>query len=236
MKTNRIYNVFVQGDFANKSSGDVMASHPSRRFQVVKNILYSDVVVFTGGADINPSIYDSRPLPSTHFWPQRDQQDLRAIEQSQGKALVGICRGAQLLNCVPNGGSLWQDVDRHAGASHIVEDFVNQTKWSTNSLHHQMMRPGPNAEIVAGCRLASFKETYEERWNRSQAIEGEEYDIDPEVIWYEKTRSLLVQFHPEFGDRSTTEYFHDLVDRYLLPSLDRKWQAMADNMNRVDVI
>jgi len=231
MKTNRIYNVFVQGDFANKSSGDLMKNHQSRRFQVVKNIHYSDVVVFTGGADINPSIYTSRPLPSTHFWAKRDQEDLLAIKHSEGKALVGICRGAQLLNCVPNGGTLWQDVDRHAGASHVVEDFVNKTKWSTNSLHHQMMRLGPGAELVAGCRLSSFKETYEERWNRSQAVEGEPDEIDPEVVWYEKTRSLLVQFHPEFGDRSTTEYFYELVDRYLLPSLDRRWDKMTKSMN-----
>lgn len=248
MKTNRLYNVFVQGAFANQQSGRMMMAHPSRRFTVVKNILYADIVVFTGGADINPAIYGSRPLPSTYFSPDRDKDDLEAVRRSEGKALVGLCRGAQLLNCNPNGGTLWQDVTGHGGSHHEVTDYVNGGKWVTNSLHHQMMRPGPDAEIVAGCEVATRKETYESVWRRDQPsateggvgaamlLEGEPDNIDPEVVWYEKTRSLLVQFHPEFGHPSTTEYFYELVDRYLLPSMDRKWDALKRTVDRMDVV
>lgn len=220
---SRPFFVYVQGAFANRQSGQVLEEHPSKRFKVIQNIHLADVVVWTGGADINPALYGSKTLPGTGFSESRDKDDVRAITISRDKVLIGICRGAQLLNCIPNMGTLWQDVDRH-GQYHEVEDYVTGKTWTVNSLHHQMMRPTPDAVIVAGCKQATRKDTYEEAWfrNNPDRDEYKKYEVDPEVVWYPRTKSLLFQGHPEFGHPETTEYFHELVTRYVLPQLEDK--------------
>ncbi len=43
-------------------------------------------------------------------------------------------------------------------------------------------------------------------------VPEEERDI--EAVWYPKTKSLCVQFHPEFGHGPTTKYFFGLMDKF----------------------
>jgi hypothetical protein len=217
----RPYYVFVQGQFANKQSGQAMVSHPSGRFKVCQSIAASDVVVWTGGEDIYPGIYNQKPIDRCYFNKERDNQDVKAIAMADSKVKIGICRGAQLLNCWPNNGELWQDVNNH-GNYHVITDFVTKEKYTCNSLHHQMMIPGPGALIVAGNEVSTRKENYKQVWHRQHPAmnpDWSKYQVDPEVVWYQKSNSLCFQGHPEFGHPETTAYFHQLVDRYVLPAL-----------------
>lgn len=209
--------VYVQGQAFNNITSRVFKDYG---YSVVKSMSAADIVVWTGGEDINPSIYGERPLPVTHFNSQRDKEDIQAIEKAENKFKVGICRGAQLLNCFPNMGKLWQHVDNHAGSHHEIIDVVTGMKYTVNSVHHQQMRLTNKAELIAYTSIAKKKEADEGVWTYGsdkvkEAIKKLDYDsIDVEAAWYPDTKSLLFQGHPEFGHKETTDYFFSLMDRF----------------------
>jgi putative glutamine amidotransferase len=71
----------------------------------------ADGLVIGGGDDIGAEIYHGRPMPDVRIDPRRDQLELRALEYAVRRDIpvLGICRGAQMLN-VFFGGTLYQDV------------------------------------------------------------------------------------------------------------------------------
>lgn len=187
-------------------------------YKIVGSVDDADIVVWTGGQDIYPRLYNEEPLNSTYYTLERDKYDLKVLEKAvaKNKFLVGICRGAQLLNVIPNNGKLWQDVDNHGSGYHKVYDVLSQTWINTNSVHHQMMKPGPQAEIVAYTNKSTYRKS-EGMLLKSPYLEGSTVEIernkDIEVLYYAGTKSLLVQFHPEFGHKETTDYFFELMER-----------------------
>lgn len=214
--------VYVQGRaYASQTRQIFRDLSCTKDYELVTSIPDSDIVVWTGGEDISPEIYGEEAIERTQIpTKSRDLDDLRAVDEAfKGKKfLVGICRGAQLLNCVPNGGRLWQHVNNHMG-HHRIFDCVYGTYLSVNSFHHQMMRPTKDADIVAWAVQSSRRESQHEIWTSSTdkadimepITEGQK---DPEALWYPKTNSLCVQFHPEFGHPPTTQYFFRLMDAY----------------------
>lgn len=66
-----------------------------------------DALVLSGGGDVDPKLYGSEPESSLAVRPDRDRFELALLEQAEAKGLpvLGICRGAQLLN-VSRGGTL----------------------------------------------------------------------------------------------------------------------------------
>jgi putative glutamine amidotransferase len=71
-----------------------------------------DGVVIAGGGDIDPAIYGAPKHPKTEVTaPDRDAWELAVAEAAvrQGVPLLGICRGAQMLN-VACGGTLHQHI------------------------------------------------------------------------------------------------------------------------------
>ncbi|MBC3797814.1 gamma-glutamyl-gamma-aminobutyrate hydrolase family protein [Acetobacterium tundrae] len=71
-----------------------------------------DGFLFTGGQDINPSLY-GQPLCncSDEISPRRDELELNLFNAiiKENKPIFGICRGMQLIN-VALGGTLKQDI------------------------------------------------------------------------------------------------------------------------------
>ncbi len=71
-----------------------------------------DGFLFTGGQDINPSLY-GQPLYdcSDEISPKRDELELNLFKAilKENKPVLGICRGMQLIN-VALGGTLKQDI------------------------------------------------------------------------------------------------------------------------------
>jgi gamma-glutamyl-gamma-aminobutyrate hydrolase PuuD len=202
----KLLKVFVKGPPYRAITEAIFT--PERGYQVSASLSDADAVVWTGGEDINPVIYGEKPIPKTSF-SDRDKSDLSILDfaYDKGKTLIGICRGAQLLNCAPNGGKLWQDVDNHEYGIHDVFDCVTG-QWGnlTNSIHHQMMRPGPDAQVLAWAEESTFRESQDEIWQDDiQSVGDSEKDI--ECIWYPKTKSFCFQAHPEFGHPATTDFF-----------------------------
>ncbi len=112
-----------------------------------------DGLVFTGGADIDPSEYGASPSWEPYgSEPLRDAHERSVLSTAIAHDLptLGICRGLQLLN-VQQGGTLHQDVPAHArydlAPDHEVHDviFTEGTRLhrlygqraSVNTLHHQ---------------------------------------------------------------------------------------------------
>jgi Predicted glutamine amidotransferases len=71
-----------------------------------------DGVLLAGGGDIAPNHYGDQPHERLGtIDPPRDLTELRLARwaAAEGKPLLGICRGVQLIN-VALGGSLYQDI------------------------------------------------------------------------------------------------------------------------------
>lgn len=123
-----------------------------------------DGLVLQGGADVSPLSYGEAPLRPE--WSGDRVRDLYEMELFwecvvQGKPVLGICRGLQLIN-VALGGSLYQDIaterpyaishvdatlyDQHRHTVHIEENsrlaalYGEGDKHFVNSIHHQAIK------------------------------------------------------------------------------------------------
>lgn len=78
-----------------------------------------DGLCISGGYDVDPATYSEEPHPETDApRPQRDAWELALIAGAQGRdmPMLGVCRGAQVLN-VARGGTLIQHVPDAVGHS-----------------------------------------------------------------------------------------------------------------------
>lgn len=159
-------------------------------------MLEADVIVFNGGADIGTEIYGELPIPGVPLHASaRDKAEMEVFQKCSDPTILklGICRGAQLLNCL-NGGTLWQDVNNH-GHDHSMTLQDGSLTMPITSTHHQMMRPARGAEIIGVSRQATSKRSQLETWTKTLRAEN---DLDMEVVYYRDTNSLCIQGHPEY--------------------------------------
>lgn len=180
-----------------------------------RSIEEADIICFTGGADVDPSFYGEKPHPTTHSNITRDEREARFYGEALAlkKPMIGICRGSQFLN-VMQGGTLWQNVNGHAnGRNHDITCMRSGTEIpDMTSTHHQMMRPTNEGEVLALAALSTRKEADGEKEEREEPLLD-----DVEVVWYEESRCLCFQPHPEFGTGACQDYFLELVDEYVMP-------------------
>ncbi len=110
-----------------------------------------DALIITGGRDVDPAAYGHRPHPVTDE-PARDRDAwefaLLAAALRRRMPLLGICRGAQVLN-VALGGTLHQhlpDVVGHGG--HRLGDAVFATSTVCTSAGSRLAALlGPSAQV-----------------------------------------------------------------------------------------
>jgi len=153
-----------------------------------------DALVIGGGDNISPEHYGGEIHARVKSNPERDRLEIHWIEKAleRNLPLLGICRGAQLINVVL-GGSLHQDIRpmrRHTrnrpgllptkqvqleGDSRLAE-ICGRTQLRVNSLHHQAIR-----EIGTGLRAVG-----RDRDHIVQAVESPDRAI------------IGVQWHPEY--------------------------------------
>lgn len=84
-----------------------------------------DGLLLTGGVDVDPSLYGQDRHPKTYGCDlERDRFEIALLQESrrQGKAILGICRGIQLMN-VAFGGTLYQDLPSQ------VEGALRHHQW-----------------------------------------------------------------------------------------------------------
>lgn len=70
-----------------------------------------DGLVIAGGDHIHPRHYQQLPQVEARFNPERDRVEMALLDEARSRSLpvLGICRGAQLLN-VHRGGNLHQNI------------------------------------------------------------------------------------------------------------------------------
>lgn len=154
-----------------------------------------DGLIVGGGDDIQAHLYGGTVQLDVRVDPQRDELELSLLGQEipRGTPVLGICRGAQLIN-VYLGGSLDSDiytsneglkrrrtvlprktVDIRIGSR--LHDILGVSWCRINSLHHQAVeQAGEGIEIVA-----------RDRDGLVQAIESPQHSF-----------LIGVQWHPEF--------------------------------------
>jgi putative glutamine amidotransferase len=109
-----------------------------------------DGVVLGGGIDVEPHHYGERPAPDAglELDAERDATDFAVLEKAraQGKPVLGICRGLQVVN-VAMGGTLVQDIP-----SQRPSDVGHQTPKGekTRRAHTVRLEPGSLLRGIAG--------------------------------------------------------------------------------------
>lgn len=173
----------------------------------------AELVCFTGGADVDPELYNEKRIAQTQCRRSRDDVEIQIYESALYLKIpmIGICRGGQFLN-VMNGGKLWQDVNNH-GRSHICRDLLTQELHCVTSTHHQMMRHGKNGHVVATAELATRYQN--STYTLHQPMNLPRTHWDEEIVWYPQTMCLCFQPHPEYLETvSCTKYFTELLERF----------------------
>ena len=171
---------------------DAVEMFERRGFEVVKDFESVDLVCFLGGTDVDPRIYGEEPGPYTQS-PDKMRDSIEVTDfglwKSRGVPQVGICRGGQLLN-VLNGGKMIQHLGEYISGD--VEMDIPDGNLIVRVDHHQGMLADQNKATPLGSYWAIP-------------------DVVEYACYYEDTKSLCFQPHPEWGHRGTEDYFFELV-------------------------
>lgn len=187
-----------------------------------------DGLVLQGGADVNPAAYGEEAIrPEWAGDRIRDMYEMELLHEflESGKPVLGICRGAQLIN-VALGGSLYQDIasqlpeaiphlgegyDRHLhdivfeSGGLLEKRLGNAPQRKVISIHHQGIR-SLGRDLVVEARAASD--------GMIEAIRGSGHNF-----------VLGLQWHPEFRRPSDEDVLDclPLLEAFLDASRNRGW-------------
>ena len=184
-------------------------------YKVVSDMGSADIVVFTGGADVTPELYGAIKHNTTSVDTRCDLREIGVYQRVKPHQLVvGICRGSQFL-CVVNGGTLYQDVDRH-GINGTHACYYRNAKgqveeYQVTSTHHQMQNPfQPQEGKALNFELWGWAQrtTYRTALPACDAVHE-----DVEIVYWPDTRSLGFQGHPEYGSTECRNLFFICLDR-----------------------
>lgn len=164
---------------------------------IVHTMEEADLVVFVGGADIDPRIYGENTHATTYSNYAHDLREIAEFKKavSLNKPMMGTCRGAQLIGAMV-GAKLVQDQDH--SHYHEMETFDGK-KLVVNSIHHQSVFPWHLPE--SKCKVLGWTKglsPYHKGGNDQEMVN----DIVPdnkevELFVCKEVRALAPQFHLE---------------------------------------
>jgi len=133
-----------------------------------------DGLFLAGGYDIDPTLFGEEPHPNLGvIIPSRDAFELALAKKvlAMNKPILGVCRGAQILN-IAVGGDMYQDITTQVKGdllqhqqkapkfhgSHFVDvtegsllnRLTGKTRIKVNSRHHQANRLVPAPFVISG--------------------------------------------------------------------------------------
>ena len=160
----------------------------------LKSLEY-DAVVVTGGHDIDPVIYAAEPEVQPKYDPERDALEMAVIDDALARdlPLLGICRGAQLLNA-RRGGNLFQELKSHRK--------MTSNRWTILPL--KMLKVQADSRLwrllmADDCRINSLHNQAIDRVGEGLVVSGRDLDgIVQAVEDPHKAFLVGVQWHPEF--------------------------------------
>ncbi|MET4806899.1 gamma-glutamyl-gamma-aminobutyrate hydrolase family protein [Limibacillus sp. MBR-115] len=154
-----------------------------------------DGLIVGGGDDIVPSLYGGALDPAVRLDPERDQLELdllRAAEDS-GLPILGICRGAQMIN-VARGGNLHGDIK-------LVYDDTGRRRTPLPLLTIDIAPDSRLAAIlrVTRCRVNALHRQAVDRLGHGLAIVAHDQKGVVQALEGRGQAFLFgVQWHPEF--------------------------------------
>lgn len=149
-------------------------------------------IVIGGGDDIDPALYGGEG-PAQNA--ERDELEIRYIQFAleQNIPILGICRGAQLLNVVL-GGSLYPDIRK----------LRYHTSNRRTVLASKLVHLAPDSEICRITRLRQIKVNSLHsqavlRPAKCLRVSGRDYDNFAQAVEAQPPAALMgVQWHPEY--------------------------------------
>lgn len=163
-----------------------------------------DGLVLSGGADVEPARFGAGSVhPETYgISPARDQFELHLIHHALRRdlAVLGICRGIQVLN-VALGGTLIQDIASQHGADHPVAHRQQANGIPANQSGHSVTIAAGNIlhEPIGGVLpVNSFHHQAIDRLAAGlEAIAIADDGIIEAVVMPDRRFVLGIQWHPE---------------------------------------
>jgi putative glutamine amidotransferase len=194
---------------------------PGSRVSVGDYARELDGLVLMGGSDVSPESYGEKALkPEWNGDRIRDEYEIALLRAfiAAGKPVLGVCRGAQVIN-VAQGGTLYQDIaSQFPGAlNHRNWDIYDQNS------HATAIVPGSGlARLYPGLTLTKTNSVHHQaarELGRDLAVEAwSEPDRMVEAIrWNGPSYVFAVQWHPEFHDRRDASFIDDtpILDDFL---------------------
>ena len=180
-------------------------------------------IVIGGGSDINPELYEGDNSGLSKLDPDRDAFEIEMIEHALKTSLpiLGICRGAQLINVVL-GGSLYSDIRvlrertsnwrtplprKTAVISNegTLKTIMKTSRIAINSLHSQAIdRLGDGLKVVAR-DLDNFVQAFESTGDHF--IIGTQWH--PEYLFYIGKQLDLFRCLVDQANASVAEALYD---------------------------
>ncbi len=168
----------------------------------------TDGVVLTGGEDLQPELYTADLPPALratvrHVEPARDAFELLCVREvfRQGKPLLAICRGHQLLN-VALGGTLWVDIPSQVPG----EVGHRRLDRKDEPVHEVQIEPGSRLARLLRARRVGVNSTHHQAVERvaeglvvtARSADGVAEAMELAPVHARALPWLLpVQFHPE---------------------------------------
>lgn len=167
-----------------------------------------DALIIGGGSDIGPEHYGGDVHMPVKSDPERDKLEIAWIKRAleQDIPLLGICRGAQLINVVL-GGNLHQDIRSMRRLTHnrpgllptkqvelvpgsLLARVCGKVRLRVNSLHHQAIRDPANGLTVVATDLDNITQAVESA--TSAQIIGVQWH--PEYLFYLPSQFALFRW------------------------------------------
>jgi gamma-glutamyl-gamma-aminobutyrate hydrolase PuuD len=170
-----------------------------------------DGLVLQGGSDVSPSTYGETPLaPQWAGDRLRDVYEMELVHEfiEAGKPVLGICRGAQLIN-VAFGGTLYQDIP-----TQVADSQVHVTDAYEKHRHDIRFEPGSRlARLYRGVEkpvVTSIHHQSIKALGRGLRVEAwsEPDGVIEAIRGTGRSYVLAVQWHPEFhhpGDKTVLD-------------------------------
>jgi len=166
-------------------------------------------LLLTGGGDVDPEYFGEEPMPPCgEIAPARDGFEIALVKiaLAAGIPVLGICRGAQVLN-IAAGGDIYQDIytQRKGCLKHNqkaprwapthciqiqpdtrLERIFQEKSLRVNSFHHQAIRNPAPGFVVSACAADGVVEAVESTQHRFAVG----LQCHPEGMWERDPRFL----------------------------------------------
>ncbi len=162
------------------------------------------LVVFTGGEDIHPSLYNGMDVWGLCYTNlKRDIFEEKVFKYCLKNKIkmTGICRGLQLLN-VMAGGRMYHHIEHHAlWGMHMTYFPYTKDRMAVTSTHHQLVDLPKEAKMIAWSSpkrsLVSRKGVLEPLYVAFNGETGKVPKYEVEAAVFPGINSMGVQYHPE---------------------------------------